>query len=72
MPSECGWCGEDPCVCGLPVYDEDDDDRCSRCGGDGWVECSDPMECTTPHNEYDECQCSSCGGTGQRKDMTIW
>lgn len=51
----------------------DDEDRdCYWCGGDGWGECSDPIQCTSPHNAYGECQCSSCGGSGLAKDMTIW
>lgn len=45
---------------------------CHWCGGDGWDECGDPIQCTSPHNEWDECECSSCGGSGLRRDMTIW
>lgn len=62
-------------------YDEHEDDfsddpekpdLCYWCAGNGWGECSDPIQCTHPHNAYGECQCSSCGGSGLAKDMTIW
>lgn len=56
-------------------YDDDDDDNdgdCHWCGGDGFHECADPIECTSPHTSDGFCQCSSCGGTGNAKDMTIW
>lgn len=62
--------------------DPDDDDRfpdddedggdCHWCGGDGWVECHDPIQCTRQHDQFDLCRCSSCGGSGAAKDMTIW
>lgn len=56
------------------LYDEEDEDGgdCFWCGGDGWVECDDPIQCTYPHNGLGECPCSSCGGSGAAKDMTIW
>lgn len=44
---------------------------CHWCGGDGWGECDDPIQCTSPHNRLGECQCQSCGGSGDAKDMTI-
>lgn len=62
-----------------PFEDDEDDDefpdeprRCYWCAGDGWVECDDPIQCTSPHNRFGECPCSSCGGSGKAKDMTIW
>ncbi len=57
------------------MWDEDPDapsGKCHWCGGEGWEECHDPIQCTSPHNEYGECPCSSCGGSGLAKDMTIW
>jgi hypothetical protein len=59
-----GWLYEDE-----DDYDERD---CFHCGGDGLVECHDPIQCTRPHNRYGECPCASCGGSGLAKDMTIW
>lgn len=55
-------------------YDDpgyEDDRRCYWCGGDGWDECDDPIQCTNEH-QYGLCRCSSCGGSGLAKDMTIW
>ena len=53
-------------------FDPDYTGRCHWCGGDGWVECDDPIQCTSPHNRWGECPCSSCGGSGKAEDMTIW
>lgn len=49
--------------------------NCFHCGGDGWVECWDPIQCTHPHRVLGRtqfCPCASCGGSGLKKDMTIW
>lgn len=55
---------------------DDDDDyefgRCHFCGGEGWDDCDDPMQCTNQHNRAGQCRCASCGGSGSAKDMTIW
>lgn len=62
-------------------YDDGElDGNCHWCGGEGWVECGDPLECTRQHLKhttpagvyYQECRCSSCGGSGKAEDMTIW
>lgn len=50
----------------------DDPMFCYWCGGEGWVQCEDPLQCTRPHTGYGECPCASCGGSGLAKDMTIW
>ncbi|HET7552177.1 MAG TPA: hypothetical protein VFK04_12875 [Gemmatimonadaceae bacterium] len=52
-------------------YDTEERD-CHWCGGDGWVECNDPIQCTKEHDKWGCCRCSSCGGSGDAKDMTIW
>ena len=57
-------------------YDDEQDDAdadgdCYWCGGDGYDECSDPMQCTHRH-VCGLCPCRSCGGSGLAKDMTIW
>lgn len=52
--------------------DDDEAGDCYWCGGDGWRECDDPLQCTSPHNRLGECRCSSCGGSGDARDMTIW
>lgn len=70
-----------PCECACHEADEEDWDddgereglgRCHWCAGDGWTECSDPIQCTSEHNELGECRCGSCGGSGRAEDMTIW
>ncbi len=65
------------CVCHEAVdqddYDDCDDEKdCHWCGGDGWVECHDPIQCTNLHSPDGLCCCSSCAGSGLAKDMTIW
>lgn len=60
-----------------PTTDElddwDDEDRdCYWCHGEGWDECSHPLECTKQHSRDGLCRCDSCGGSGLAKDMTIW
>ena len=52
--------------------EEDDFDSCHWCGGDGWDECDDPIQCTSQHSDDGLCRCKSCGGSGLAKDMTIW
>jgi hypothetical protein len=50
----------------------DPENDCFHCGGEGWQECRDPIQCTGQHNSLGECRCSSCGGSGLAKDQTIW
>ena len=55
--------------------DYDDGWECTMCGGDGYVECNDPIQCCKPHtgNGWDQmCACSACNGSGLAKDQTIW
>lgn len=55
-------------------YERDDELQgdCFHCGGEGWVECDDPIQCTAWHTK-DGCErCHSCNGSGLAKDMTIW
>jgi hypothetical protein len=59
---------------GWVEWSEDDD--CTWCGGEGYVECDDPIQCTRPHLDNDrwngECECSACHGSGLAKDQTSW
>lgn len=57
-----------------PWEDEHDDGggECYWCGGEGWDECRDPIQCTKQHSRDGYCRCSSCGGSGLAKDQTIW
>lgn len=61
--------------------DEEGSGDCYWCGGEGWDECDDPIQCTREHQiirgddgEYlfQICRCGSCNGSGSAKDMTIW
>lgn len=56
----------------LPDDDEyslDDEPPCLVCGGEGWVEGRDHLECD--EYGYDEIiRCTSCRGSGLAKDMT--
>jgi hypothetical protein len=52
-----------------------DDDDCTLCGGEGYQECTDPIQCMAPHigsPEYPECPCIGCGGSGHARDQRIW
>ena len=49
----------------------DDEPDCSWCGGDGWEECDDPIQCTYRH-DWREHPCPACGGSGLAKDQTLW
>lgn len=68
--------GTESCDCPDCMADDEYDDetggRCYWCGGDGWTECDDPIQCTSPHNEFGECQCSPCNGTGSAKHQWLW
>lgn len=55
---------------GMDPYDEDPD--CTICGGEGYDECHDPIQCCQSHTAGDLCPCKGCGGTGLAKDQTIW
>ena len=61
--------------------DYDTDPDCSHCGGDGEVECDDPIQCTRMHSyfthpdtdqEFQFCVCFACNGSGLAKDQVIW
>lgn len=78
MP-RCAGCGDytpDDMPCDACMYQDADEDGgdglCSRCGGDGFVECPRPLECTRVHTEAGQCACGACGGTGNARDQTIW
>lgn len=60
-----------------PDYDDwdpdyDDDPDCTICGGEGYDECDDPIQCCQAHTAGDLCPCKGCGGSGLAKDQTIW
>jgi hypothetical protein len=56
-------------------YDPSIDPDCTLCGGDGYTECHDPIQCCRRHfgTDWDQfCECSACGGSGLAKDQTLW
>lgn len=50
----------------------DEDADCTRCGGEGWTECDDPIQCTREHDAGGWHPCKACGGSGDAKDQTVW
>jgi hypothetical protein len=56
-------CGSDDCSeCGS---------ACTMCGGEGWGDCDDPLQCCSEH-KYDWCPCGACGGTGLRSMQRVF
>lgn len=56
---------------GSPDWEDDDDDRCHFCGGDGCVfgeDLDDPLW-YDPETIY---RCPCCNGSGEAKDCTFW
>ena len=51
-------------------WDPDEDD-CTWCGGDGYTECDDPIQCCARHVNG-LCPCIPCNGSGQRSQQWIW
>lgn len=52
--------------------DDDEDDRCTCCDGDIWVECDDPIQCCDPRCDGQWHPCEVCQGTGLAKNQVIW
>lgn len=52
--------------------DDRDGEPCSRCGGEVWVECNDPIQCTYRgcNGEIHPDPC--CQGTGLARHQVIW
>ena len=57
-----------PSAAGL--IDDDQHPECSWCGGDGWGECDDPIQCLDPRCNGELCPCSACYGRGY--DQEVW
>jgi hypothetical protein len=53
-----------PDIDGDPYDGDDDDPRCTICGGEVWVECDDPIQCCTPGCDGEMHPDPACGGTG--------
>lgn len=50
----------------------DDDLDCTLCGGEGYEECGDPIQCGRRHTPGGWCPCTGCGGSGRAEDQVIW
>jgi hypothetical protein len=56
-------------------WQEDDDaesfdNACTWCGGEGYDECDDPIQCCTPGCDGEWCMCKACDGRGY--DQVVW
>lgn len=49
-----------------------DEDDCTLCAGEGYTECTDPIQCMAPNHigppGAQECACIGCGGTGHARE----
>lgn len=48
----------------------DETDACTWCGGEGWAECDDPIQCCDPQCDGVMCPCKACDGRGY--DQWVW
>ena len=54
-------------------YDGDgEDERCTSCDGEAWVECDDPIQCCDPRCDGEFHPDPACGGTGLARHQVIW
>lgn len=53
-------------------YAEDFDSirDCTWCGGEGFTECVDPIQCLDPGCNGEYCRCTACAGRGY--DQVVW
>lgn len=49
---------------------DDDHEPCTQCGGDGWSECDDPIQCMDSECDGEFCTCRACNGRGY--DQVVW
>ena len=52
--------------------DEDEDEGCTHCGGEGLTDCDDPIQCTSSRCDGQMCPCQACGGSGRGEDQVIF
>lgn len=43
---------------------DDELDVCTFCGGDGYTDCDDPIQCLDPTCDGELCECKACNGAG--------
>lgn len=51
---------------------DDEDERCTGCNGEGWVECDDPIQCCDPRCDGEFHPDPACGGTGLARHQVLW
>lgn len=51
-------------------YDDSPERTCTWCGGDGFAECLDPLQCSDPSCDGEVCRCTACDGRGY--DQDVW
>lgn len=54
------------------LSENDEDSDCTICGGEGYDDCADPIQCFAPHTDGGLCPCIGCGGSGLARDQRIW
>ena len=52
--------------------DDDDNPSCTVCGGEVWVECDDPIQCTYARCDGEFHPDPCCQGTGLAEHQVIW
>lgn len=53
--------------------DEYDDERCSHCDGEWYLqECDDPIQCCDPRCDGETHPCVACHGTGLARNQVFW
>lgn len=55
-----------------PWHEYDEEPDCTWCGGEGYDDCDDPIQCFRKHTPGGLCPCGACGGSGRGKDQVIW
>ena len=55
-----------------PYGGDGDDDRCTHCDGEIWVECDDPIQCCDPRCDGEFHPDPACLGTGLARNQVIW
>jgi hypothetical protein len=56
----------------LTTWGDEDGADCSICGGEGYEDCPDPIQCMQGHPIGGMHRCDACGGTGMAKDQVMW
>jgi hypothetical protein len=55
-----------------PYDGEEGDGACTHCGGDIWVECDDPIQCTYPSCDGELHMDPACNFTGKASEQWLF